>query len=122
MSSLFTAHHFLAWVLNAGFCLALVAFRLLRFSCLVFYFLIAVLWLWGGANPLCFIFCFISLIVLLVHYFTTLTLMGRVHSLLSPFCIFCRFVFLWDRLSVCPFHRSMFILFVFLVRFSFMFT
>ena len=73
------------------------------------------------ANPLCFIFCFISLIVLLVRYFTTLTFMGRVLSLLSPFCIFCRFVFLWDRLSVCPFRRGMFILFVSLVRFSFMF-
>ena len=32
-----------------------------------------------GAIPLCFIFCFISFTVLLVHSFTTLTLMGRIH-------------------------------------------
>ena len=31
-----------------------------------------------GANPLCFIFCFVSVIVLPVRYFTTLALMGRV--------------------------------------------
>ena len=71
-----------------------------------------------GANPLCFIFCFVSLIVLLVRYFTTHGERFFFH-LGSPFCIFCPFVFLWDLLSVCPFHRGMFIFFVFLVRCSF---
>ena len=57
----------------SSFSLALV------FLQLVFYFLSPFYGLVGcGANPLCFIFCFVSVIVLLVRYFTTLALMGRV--------------------------------------------
>ena len=38
--------------------------------------------------------------------------------LAAGFCIFCPFRFLWDFLSVCPFYRGIFILFVSPVRCS----
>lgn len=60
----------------------------------------------------------------LFRYFTTLTLMGRVllFGIASFFAYFgFFFLFLWDRSSVYPFRRGIFILFVSLVFCSCMF-
>ena len=86
-----------------GLCSALVAFRLLCFSCLVFYFLSPFYGLVGcGANPLCFVFCFVSVIVLLVRYFTTLAHMGRVLLFGVAFLHILSFSFLLEPFVCLP--------------------
>ena len=93
------------------FCSALIASRSFRFFVRFLFILSSFLQLgWVLRNalkiPLCFIFCLLSFLVLLVRYFTTLTLMDRV--LLFEIAFFPYFVLFFSFGTVCPFRRGIF--------------